>query len=139
MAWLLEGLAPLQLSAAGFFELMRSWIALRRALRRFVAGYAAVLYPAAAGPAPLHGRRPSDDGELTDYGNYGYSFAYAVGGVPVVAVPAGSERGLPVGIQVVPPAYRDHVALAVAAVVEREQAPAVPVPHLPATLAQQGS
>ena len=138
MSWLLESLESFELSAAGYFELMQRWIALRSALRRFVADYDVVLCPVAAGPAPLHGRRPSDDGELTDYVEYGYSFAYAIGGVPVVCVPAGTERGLPVGIQVVASADRDHVALAAAAVVERERASAVPVPPPLASLANLG-
>ena len=110
MSWLLESLEPLELSAAGYFELMQRWIALRSALRRFVAGYDVVLCPVAAGPAPLHGRRPSDDGELTDYVEYGKPFAYAIGGVPVVT-PGRHGAGLPVGIQVVCTVDHDHVAL----------------------------
>jgi len=128
LASLLEGLASSALTAEGFFELTRRWIALRSALRRFVAGYDVVLCPVAAGPAPLHGRRPSDDGELTDYGEYGYSFAHAIAGVPGAVVPAGRERGLPVGVQVLAGAYRDHVALAAAAVLEDALAGSVPPP-----------
>jgi Asp-tRNA(Asn)/Glu-tRNA(Gln) amidotransferase A subunit family amidase len=128
LASLLEGLAGSSLTAEGFFELTRRWIALRSALRRFVGGYDVVLCPVAAGPAPLHGRRPSDDGELTDYGEYGYSFAYAIAGVPGAVVPAGEERGLPVGVQVLAGAYRDHIALAAAAVLEDALDESVPPP-----------
>jgi amidase len=128
VAWLLESLAPLAMTAQEFFALVRRWTALRSLLRRFVSGYDVVLCPVAAGPAPLHGRRPSDDGELTDYLEFGYSFAYAIAGVPGAVVPAGAERGLPVGVQVLAGAYRDHVALAAAAALERELAGAVPPP-----------
>jgi len=128
VAWLLESLEPLTLTAEGFFALMRRWAALRSALRRFVAQYDVVLCPVAAGPAPLHGRRPSDDGELTDYAEYGYSFAYAIAGLPCAVVPAGAERGCPVGVQVVAGADRDHVALAAAAALEPALADALPRP-----------
>jgi Asp-tRNA(Asn)/Glu-tRNA(Gln) amidotransferase A subunit family amidase len=111
---------------------MRSWAGLRTEIRRFVAEFDAVLCPVAAGPAPLHGCRPSDDAELTDYDEFAYSFAYAVAGLPAASVPAGGERGLPVGVQVVARAFRDDVALAVAAILERELGDAVPqVPPLP--------
>lgn len=125
---LLAALAPLALSAEGFFALVRRWSALRSVLRRFVERYDVVLCPVAAGPAPRHGRRPSDDGDLTDYAEYGYSFAYAIAGVPGAVVPAGMERGLPVGVQVLAGPYRDHVALAVAGALERELAGAVSPP-----------
>jgi Asp-tRNA(Asn)/Glu-tRNA(Gln) amidotransferase A subunit family amidase len=129
MSSLLEDLRPLALSAADFFRLVERWRDRRSLLRRFVASYDVFLYPVVAGPAPLHGCRPSDDGELTDYGEYGYAFMYAVAGVPSVVVPAGAERGLPVGVQVLAPAYRDHVALAAAAALEpalRAALPAAP-------------
>jgi amidase len=125
---LLHGLEPLAMTADEFFRLMRRWSERRSLLRRFVAGYDAVLCPVVAGPAPLHGRRPSDDGELADYREFGYSFAYAVAGVPGAVVPAGTERGLPIGVQVLAPAYRDHVALAVASALEEALRGVVPPP-----------
>ena len=123
---LLAGLEPLALSAAEFFALMRRWATLRSELRRFVSGFDVVLCPVAAGPAPLPGRRPGDGGVLTDYGDYGYAFAYAIAGVPGAVVPAGSEGGLPVGIQVLAGAFRDHVALAAARALEAELADVLP-------------
>jgi Asp-tRNA(Asn)/Glu-tRNA(Gln) amidotransferase A subunit family amidase len=129
---LLEALRPFALSAEEFFALMRRWAGLRAEIRRFVARFDAVLCPVAAGPAPLHGCRPSDDAELTDYDEFAYSFAYAVAGLPAASVPAGGERGLPVGVQVVAHAFRDDVALAVAAALERELAGEIPpLPGLP--------
>jgi amidase len=128
MTRLLEELAPFELSAAGFFALMERWAVLRSSIRRFVATFDVVLCPVAAGPAPLHGRRPSDDGELTSYDEYAYSFAYAIAGLPSVAVPAGGERGLPIGVQVVAPAFRDDAALGVASYLESALADDVPRP-----------
>jgi Asp-tRNA(Asn)/Glu-tRNA(Gln) amidotransferase A subunit family amidase len=129
---LLEALRPFALSAEEFFALMRRWAGLRAEIRRFVARFDAVLCPVAAGPAPLHGCRPSDDAELTDYDEFAYSFAYAVAGLPAASVPAGGERGLPVGVQVVAHAFRDDVALAVAAALERELSGEIlPLPGLP--------
>lgn len=130
--WLLESLRPFALTAEGFFELMERWAALRSALRRFVSSYDAILCPVAAGPAPRHGCRPSDDGELTSHDEYAYSFAYAIAGLPSASVPCGGERGLPIGVQVVAPAYRDDVTLAVAAALE--SALAAEVPAVPALL-----
>lgn len=131
LLWLLEGLEPYALSAEGFFELMRRWAELRSSIRRFVSGFDAVVCPVAAGPAPLHGCRPSDDTELTSYDEYAYSFAYAIAGLPAVSVPAGGERGLPIGVQVIAHAYRDDVALAVASALESALADGVPaVPAL---------
>ena len=115
---LFDSLEPLALSAAGFFALVRRWAALRSELRRFVSRFDVVLCPVAAGPAPLPGRRPSDGGELTDYRDYAYAFAYAIAGVPGAVVPAGAEEGLPVGVQVLAGAYRDHLALAAALALE---------------------
>ena len=128
MTQLLAELVPLELSSAGFFALMERWAALRSSIRRFVSAFDVVLCPVAAGPAPLHGRRPSDDGELTSYDEYAYSFAFAIAGLPSVSVPAGGEKGLPIGIQVVARAFRDEVALGVAAHLERALADEVPRP-----------
>ena len=128
MTQLLEDLAPFELSAAGFFELMERWANLRSALRRFVSRFDVVLCPVAAGPAPLHGCRPSDNTGLTSYDDYAYSFAYAIAGLPSVAVPVGGEGGLPIGIQVVGRAFRDDLALGVASCLESALADEVPVP-----------
>jgi Asp-tRNA(Asn)/Glu-tRNA(Gln) amidotransferase A subunit family amidase len=131
VTWLLENLAEFELSAAGFFELMRRWIELRAALRRFVGAYDVVVCPTVAGPAPLHERRPGDDGELEDYTAFSYVQAYSVAGLPVVVAPAGAERGLPIGVQVVAPYAREDLALAAAAVLERELAGELPSPQRP--------
>jgi Asp-tRNA(Asn)/Glu-tRNA(Gln) amidotransferase A subunit family amidase len=126
--WLLDGLRPFALSAEEFFRLMRRWAGLRAEIRRFVARFDVVICPVAAGPAPLHGCRPSDDAELSNYDEFAYSFAYAIAGLPAASVPAGGERGLPIGVQVIARAFRDDVALAVARMLEQELTDAVPLP-----------
>lgn len=123
---LLEDLRSSSLTAEEFFALMRRWIALRSTLRRFVGRYDVLVCPVAAGPAPLHGRRPSDGEEQTDYRDFGYSFAYAIAGVPSTVVPAGAEGGLPIGVQVIAGANHDHVAMAAAAALEQALADALP-------------
>jgi len=48
------------------------------------------------------------------------TFVWSMTGLTVAAVPAGLDgRGLPVGLQVIAPPYRDEVALTAAAAIER--------------------
>ena len=44
--------------------------------------------------------------------------AYTMAGVPVAVVPAGSERGLPIGVHLAAAPFAEEVALAAAAAVE---------------------
>lgn len=131
LAGLLEGLRESALSAEGFFALTRRWIALRRRLRAFAGAFDVVICPVAGGPAPLHGRRPGDDGDLDDYRPFAHVQTYSVAGLPVVVVPAGSERGLPIGVQVVARAFHDHVALAAGAALETALTGTRPPPPAP--------
>jgi amidase len=119
MARLLEDLRPLALDAGGFFDLMGKAVAFRAAVRAFVSRYDVVLAPVTVGSAPLHGRRPGDDGELVSYLPFNYTHAYSLAGLPVAVVPAGEERALPLGVQIVAGAFRDDVALAVAGALEQ--------------------
>jgi Asp-tRNA(Asn)/Glu-tRNA(Gln) amidotransferase A subunit family amidase len=128
VSWLLENLAPYAVSADGFFALVRRWRAMRSAVRGFVADHDLVVCPVVAGPAPLHGRRPGDDGELEDYHAFSYVQTYSVAGLPVAVAPAGAENGLPIGVQLVAPLGRDDVALAAAGVLEAALAEALPTP-----------
>jgi Asp-tRNA(Asn)/Glu-tRNA(Gln) amidotransferase A subunit family amidase len=119
-ARLLEDLRPLAVDASGFFALTRRLFELRAAIRGFIGGYDVVLCPVAPGPAPPHGCTPGDETALESYLAFNYTHAFSVAGLPVAVVRAGTERGLPLGIQVVAGAFADHVALAAAAVLERE-------------------
>jgi amidase len=120
---LLENLRPLALTAGELFALLRRAAVFRAGVRAFVAGYDVVLAPVTAGPAPPHGCTPGDETPLTTYDVFNYTHAYSVAGLPVAVVRAGEQAGLPIGVQVVAGAFQDHVALAVAAVLERELGP----------------
>ena len=50
------------------------------------------------------------------------TFVWSMTGLTVAALPAGLDaRGLPVGLQVIAPPYRDEMALMVAAALERRR------------------
>ncbi len=115
---LLEDLRPLAVDAAGFFALARRMFELRAAVRAFVAAYDVVICPVTAGPAPLHGCTPGDDTPLESYLVFNYTHVYSLAGLPVAVVRVGEEDGLPIGAQVVAGAFRDHVALAAARLLE---------------------
>lgn len=118
-AQLLEEIRPLAVDAGGFFELARRMFELRATVRSFVARYDAVICPVTAGPAPLHGCTPGTDEPIESYLPFNYTHAFSIAGLPVAVVRVGAERGLPLGVQVVAPAFDDHVALAVAGALER--------------------
>lgn len=87
------------------------WDRFRRQLTRFMAGYDAVLTPAAERPAVPHG---------DDAGSIAPTLTFSLGGQPAVVVPCGrSAEGLPIGLQVAAPLGDDHVALALARTLER--------------------
>lgn len=119
LARLLDDLRPLALDTEAYFTLVRRFIAFRASLRSFVNRFDAVVAPAAAGPAPLHGCTPGSDEPLETYLPFNYTHAYSLAGLPVAVVRAGTERSLPIGVQVVARAFCDHVALAAAAAIER--------------------
>jgi amidase len=119
MTWLLESLRDSAMSAEAFFGLLERWSAFRARLRLFVAEFDVVVTPVTPGPAPPHGCRPGDDGPLETYLPWANVQAYSVAGLPVAVVPVAVERGLPVGVQIVASAFRDHIALAAAACVEQ--------------------
>ena len=52
------------------------------------------------------------------YNAFNYTHALALGGGPVVVVPAGEQDGLPLGVQIAAQPYKEDVALAAAAAVE---------------------
>lgn len=119
-AQLLESLQPLALDASGFFALARKMHAFRTAVRAFVSAYDVVLCPVTAGPAPPHGCTPGDETPLESYLAFNYTHTFSLAGLPVAVVRVDTDRGLPLGVQVVAGAFRDDVALATAAALERE-------------------
>jgi amidase len=128
MTSLLDSLRALALDTDAYFALVRRWIAFRATVRVFVNRFDVVLAPVAPGPAPLHGCTPGSDEPLETYLPFNYTHAYSLSGLPVAVVRAGTERSLPIGVQVIAGAFRDHVALAAATVIERSLAGvAIPV------------
>jgi amidase len=117
MLFVLELTKDFAVSAEGFFELLARWASLRSRMRMFVGGYDVVLSPVTPAPAPLHGCQPGDE-PLESYRPWVNVMAYSIAGAPVAVVPAGSERGMPIGVQLAANPFADHVALAAAAAVE---------------------
>ena len=118
MARLLDDVRRFEVSAEGYFALLRRWADLRSLMQAFVAAFDVVVSPVTPGPAPPHGRQPGDEGELESFRPWANVQAYSIAGLPCAVVPAGIERGLPLGVQIVAGPFRDHVALAAAAAVE---------------------
>ena len=102
------------ITAAEFAELLSEWDRLRSAMLSFMAGYDVVVCPASAFPATPHG-------ELNAKGDgHTYSRIFNLTGWPAVVVRGGSSpRGLPIGVQIAARPWREDVALAVAAHVEK--------------------
>jgi amidase len=113
-------------SAGAYFATLSRVHAFRAALRGFVGGFDAVVCPVAAGPAPLHGLPPAGIPveEYFRYEGFNYTHTYSLAGLPGAVVPvSASGEGLPIGVQIVAGAFREHVALAVAGVLEAELSP----------------
>jgi len=107
-------------SAVEFEAQMRRLFTLRAAIRAHLSPFDIVVCPVAPGPAPLHNQAPAEgEGAKADgYSWLNYASTYSVAGLPVAIVPAGEESGLPLGVQIVAPAFRDDLALAAARRVE---------------------
>ncbi|ADB52297.1 amidase [Conexibacter woesei] len=122
-AALLDGAGD-PLDAGAYLAIVAEAHAYRAAVRAAfrAAAYDVVLSPVAAGPAPLHGVPPAgiEQDRYLRYEAFEYAHVNAVAGLPVVSVPVAVEGGMPVGVQVAAPAFREDLALAAAAVLEAE-------------------
>jgi amidase len=99
------------LSSEQVEEHLFTWDRFRRALLGFMATYDVILTPVAELPARPHG---------ADAGRIPYTLPYSLAGYPCAVVRCGAAPdGLPIGVQVVARPWRDDVALAVAAELER--------------------
>jgi amidase len=102
---------------ADYTALLERWDVLRSEMLRFWRNYDVLLCPVNAHPAIPHG--------VTYQGSnlraYGYTMAFNLTGWPSVVVRCGtSAEGLPIGVQVVAPPWREDVSLAVAQHLETE-------------------
>ena len=87
------------------------WDRLRRRMLPFIAEYPLVLSPAAIKAAVPHGE---------DAGAIPYTLMWSLVGYPAIVVRAGtSAAGMPIGVQIAAAPWREDVALAAAAIVER--------------------
>jgi amidase len=87
------------------------WDRLQRRMLPFIATYPLVLSPAAEKPAVPHGDDP---------GGIPYTLTWSLVGYPAAVVRAGtSATGMPIGVQIAAPPWREDLALAAAAIIER--------------------
>ena len=113
---LLERLRLAPLSAAELGEAVSQLEDARAAMSTFWDSYEVLICPVCAFPAPPHGQAVGEEAML----GFSYTVPYNVTGWPVVAVRAGeSADGLPIGLQVISPPWREDIALAVAGFIEK--------------------
>jgi amidase len=94
-------------------EVYALWDHYRTRLLQFMADYDALLCPVDHHAAPLFRER--------DTARFDYSIPFSLAGYPCAVVRAGTmPDGRPIGVQIVAPPWREDVALALAASLERE-------------------
>ena len=101
-------------SMAAFAKLISQWDAFRRSLLSFMERYEVLLCPVCSFAGMVHGstydRLPA----------FSYTMTYNLTGWPAAVVRAGTSRdGLPIGVQIATRPWREDVALAVAARIEK--------------------
>jgi len=101
-------------SMGTFSALVGQWDAFRRSLLSFMEQFDVMVCPVCSFPGMVHGstydRLPA----------FSYTMTYNLTGWPAAVVRAGSSsNGLPIGVQIVARPWREDVALAVAAMLER--------------------
>jgi amidase len=101
-------------SMAAFGALIGQWDAFRRSLLSFMEQFGVLVCPVCSFPGMVHG---STYDRLSAFS---YTMTYNLTGWPAAVVRAGSSRnGLPIGVQIVARPWREDVALAVAAKIEK--------------------
>jgi amidase len=103
------------LTGAEHARLLWDWDRFRRRMLAATAGIDVLVTPATEGPAPPW--RESAEGD------YQWLLPWSLTGAPVVAVPVGTQDGLPVAVQVIARPWEDHVALAAAGLIEAAHPP----------------
>lgn len=99
-----------------FYRQMTRWQKFQSSMLAFFQPYDVIICPANAAPAMPHGTTSDPDKFLA----FMYTLTYNLTGWPGVVVRGGtSAEGLPIGVQVVAHAWKEHVALAVAQHLER--------------------
>jgi amidase len=111
----LKGLmGPPNLHAEDLVRLIDRWDRFRSTMLSFLDTYDAILSPINAYPALPHGQSKDN------IPAFSYTMTYNLTGWPAAVVRAGtSPEGLPIGVQAVAPPWREDLALAFSAVIER--------------------
>ena len=101
-------------SMAGYGALMGQWDAFRRSLLSFLERFDAIVCPVCSFPGMVHGST------YDRLAAFSYTMTYNLTGWPAAVVRGGSSReGLPIGVQIAARPWREDVALAVAALIEK--------------------
>jgi amidase len=101
-------------SVAEFGTLLGQWDGFRRSLLSFMEEFDVIVCPVCSFPGMAHG---STYDRLSAFS---YTMTYNLTGWPAAVVRAGSSReGMPIGVQIVARPWREDVALAVAAKIEK--------------------
>jgi amidase len=121
----LEAVARSALTAKEWFGVQAEIFAIRRRVRAVFERVDVLLGPVVAGPAPRHGEPPAGlpPEEYGEYRAFDAVHLVALAGLPAASVPAGSEDGLPVGVQIAAAPFREDVVLAVAGLLTRALGP----------------
>jgi amidase len=115
-AWLAK-LETYRISLAGFQEYWAEWDRYRAEMTAFLSRYDAIICPVYTHAALPHGQSIADE----NFRGFSHTMAYNLSGLPAAVLRCGaSASGLPIAVQVVARAWREDVALAVAARLERE-------------------
>lgn len=110
--WL--GLAD-PIDATAFDALIMKWFQLKSIMLPFFENYDVILSPVNAYPALKHGS------VRDDLQAFSYTMAYNLTGWPVTVIRGGtSSEGLPIGLQIIAQPWKEDIALAVAAYIEKE-------------------
>ena len=112
----LDKLEEYRTSVAGLAGYWAEWDAYRGAMRAFLRRYDVLVCPVYTHAALPHGTSTEEE----NFRGFSHTMAYNVAGWPAAVVRCGpSASGLPIGVQVVAAPWREDIALAVAARLER--------------------
>ena len=117
---LLDGFGK-SMSLPDFFDLQGLFFSFRALLRRFMSNFDLIIAPVTTGPAPRHMETPYGvpQDEYFLYQGFNYVHTFALAGLPVAVAPAGVQDELPLGVQLAAQPYREDVALAAAAYLQK--------------------
>ncbi len=112
---LLQGCAAENAGTEDIIGLLSSWHHYQQRIVEFMRGYDAIICPVNAYPALPHGDT------FDNMPAFSYTYAYNLMGWPAVVLRGGtSPDGLPIGVQIVAPAWCEDVALAIGKFLETE-------------------